>query len=82
MDHFARGTAGAMFAIAVARSAEAERRIGFVDGWHHLVRPSFKDKGAREVLCCWRGDRGAGTFRVAGRMAFLCVGGRNALLPV
>lgn len=37
VDHLARGTAGAMFAIAVAGSAEAEGGVGFVDGWHHLV---------------------------------------------
>ncbi len=69
-----------MFAISVARSAEEERGIGFVDGWHHLIWPTFEDKGTREVVRCWRGNRGASTFRVIGHLSFLGIDGRDALL--
>ena len=80
MDHFAGGSTGAVFAITVARGAEAELRIGFVDGWHHLIRPTFEDKGTCEVVRCWRGDRGASTFRVVGCLSFLGVNRRDALM--
>ena len=69
-----------MFAIMVARGAEAEHGIGFVDGWHHLIRPSFEDKGTREVVRSWRGNRGASTFRVTGCLPFLGADGHDALL--
>ncbi len=82
MDHFAGEPTGAMFAIAVARGAKAERRIGFVDGWQYLPRPPFEDKGTGEVVSCWSSNRGASTFCVICWLPFLVLDWQCVLLLV
>lgn len=50
VDQLAEGSMVTVFPIAVAWGTKAKGEVGLGDGWHHLIRPTFKNEGAGEVI--------------------------------